>query len=99
MKNIELNTQDVIKKVFKDDWQFIEQKILTNCFCHTCNKARGHYEDATVVDYKVYATRIYDLVFKGVCSECGNELNRLVETSEDMEKKSEISKLLNAPHE
>lgn len=91
----ELTIEDVKNKVYKEEWKFFEQKILTNCYCHTCNKKRGHYEDATVIDYKAYATSHYDLVFKGVCKDCRSPLSRLTETSDNESMRMAIIKLLN----
>ena len=90
----ELSIEDVKNKVYKQEWKFIEQKILTNCYCHTCNERRGHYEDATIVNYKVFATSNYDLIFKGVCKECGSPLNRLTETSDNESMRTAIIGLL-----
>lgn len=70
--------QEDLKKIYGKDWKFFQEKILSNCYCHTC---KGSY-NATIVDYKIFINDLNDTILKGKCKICSTSVNRYLETGE-----------------
>lgn len=74
-------TKEQLKFIFGDDWRFIEEKILTNCFCGAgCGDG-----NAVMVDWRARLNEFDDVVFDGKCAKCGRAICRSTETGENEE--------------
>ena len=75
--NIKITQKD-LQEIYGKDWKFFQEKIIPNCYCHTC---KGPY-NATIIDYEISLNDINDVILKGKCKKCGNPVNRYLETGE-----------------
>src|SRR3989339_229346 len=72
-------TEEQLKYIYGDDWDFFTSKILNNVNC-ACTDRYG----ATIVDYEIFLddNDFNDIVLKGKCAKCGGPVNRYLETGE-----------------
>jgi len=81
-------TDEQLRFILGDDWQWFNDEILTNCFC-TCEPR----ELRTIVDYKIALNKFNDVELTGKCNHCGGPIGRYVETGESEEYLKRIKKL------
>ena len=77
-KEIKLTETD-LKAIYGPDYNFFQEKILSNCFCHRC---RVKSYTAMITKYKIFLNDLNDIVLRGVCAACGGPVNRYLETGE-----------------
>ena len=78
-----------IKQIFKDDYS-LSKKNEKNVFCGSC----GGDHVTTIVDYRAYIFKNFDLLLRGKCKKCGHDVGRVLETGEVEKYKSEIESIL-----
>lgn len=89
-KEIELS-QEQLKVVIGKDWQRFTEKLLNNCHC----PCTGGGYDATIIDYRIFLNDLNDVILRGKCKNCGKELNRYLETGENVNYLDRIKSLKN----
>lgn len=77
-----------LKTIWGNDWDFFVEKIIPNCFCHTCS------DEVTIVDYKIVVNDLNDIILMGKCAICGNPVNRYTETGENEDYVRRIKNVL-----
>ena len=77
-----------LKTIWGKDWDFFVEKIIPNCFCHTCK------EVVTIVDFKIVVNDLNDVILEGKCAVCGDPVNRYTETGENEDYVKRIKKVL-----
>ena len=87
-KEIPPLTLPELKIVLGNDWDFFVEKIISNCFCHTCKGV------VTIVDYKISVNDLNDVILNGKCEVCRNSVNRYTETGENEEYVKKIKRIL-----
>ncbi len=75
-----------LKTIWGKDWDFFVEKIIPNCFCHTCK------EVVTIVDFKIIVNDLNDIILTGRCAVCSGPLNRYMETGDNEEYVGRIKK-------
>jgi len=58
-----------------------QKKIVENVFCGNCSQKTGNCV-TTIVDYEIQNSKLGDIVLKGKCKRCGQEVARVVETGD-----------------
>ena len=86
-KELPLTLPD-LKIIWAEDWDFLVDKILPNCLCHTCKT------QTTIVEFKIVVNDLNDIILKGHCAVCGDTVNRYTETGENEEYVRRIKKIL-----
>ncbi len=76
-KEIKITNED-LKFILDGDSALFEEKIIPNCYCYNC---KGPY-DATITNYEIYLNDLNDIILRGFCENCGNPVNRYMETGE-----------------
>ena len=77
-----------LKTVWAEDWDFLVDKILHNCLCHTCKT------QTTIVEFKIVVNDLNDIILKGHCATCGDTVNRYTETGENEDYVRRIKEIL-----
>ena len=72
-------TLDDIEIIMGDSYEFFP-RIVENCFCARCQEPV-----TTIVMYRSYLNYLQDIILKGQCARCGNQVARYIETGENKE--------------
>ena len=70
-------TQEDLQKIYGNDWEEFQQKILTNCLCRCTPR-----NVTTIVDYEIFLNDLNDVLLRGKCKNCGGPVARYIETGE-----------------
>lgn len=89
-----LITEEDLKFIFGDEYDEIKEKIFTNCYCSRCTDA----DMVTIVNYKPYISSLDDVVLKGKCKNCGEEIGRCIETGEVERFRKRVREVLTKYH-
>ncbi|MCX6706170.1 MAG: hypothetical protein NTV24_03670, partial [Candidatus Woesebacteria bacterium] len=77
-KKLKIAEED-LKMIYGDNYDFFQTKILSNCFCPTCN-TKGYH--STIINYEIFIDNLNDIILQGFCAECGDKIGRYLETGE-----------------
>lgn len=83
-------TEKELKTIYADDYEFFQNKILSNCYCHACKPKKYN---SKIVNYQIFINHLNDVVLRGFCSKCGSKLNRYLETGEVVKYERRIEKV------
>ncbi len=83
-------TEKEVKFIYADDYEFFQNKILSNCYCLTCKPKKYN---SKIVNYQIFINHLNDVILRGFCSECGSRLNRYLETGEVVNYVQRIKKV------
>lgn len=83
-------TEQDLKTIYGDDYDFFLTKILPNCFCQDCTPKSG---SVTISNYQIFLNDLNDIVLRGFCAKCGGKIGRYLETGEVEEYAWKIKKM------
>lgn len=84
-KEIEITKSD-LKMIYGTDYDFFQNKVLSNCHCINCTENRGKEGyTSTIVHYHIFLKESGDIILNGRCSACGSIISRYLETGEVQE--------------
>ena len=94
-KEIEIKEDD-LKVIYGNDYNFFQDKIISNCHCINCTEKRGKDGyTSTIVHYRISMKESGDIILHGRCSVCGSEITRYLETGEVLEYAEKIEEVRN----
>lgn len=85
-------TEEDLKFIYGDDYDFFQEKILPNCHCGKCSK-EGRDSMVTITNYDIFINDLNDVLLEGVCSVCGGRVGRYSETGEVKEYVPRVKKI------
>ncbi len=91
-QNIKI-TEDDLKFIYGKDYEFFQEKVLSNCFCHNCIRGENGKYSVKIVNYEIFINDLNDVVLQGFCVECGGRVGRYSETGEVEETAKRVKKL------
>ncbi len=74
---IEISLKD-LKFIVEEEFEQILAIARFNFLCRNCRDS----ESREMVNYKIHLTRLYDVVFTGICKSCGGKVYRYLEIGE-----------------
>ncbi len=76
-------TEDDLKFIHGEDYPMFKEKIIPNCDCTLCrdNRIQDPY-GSTIVHYRIFLNYLNDMILRGTCAKCGNDVVRYLETSQ-----------------
>lgn len=83
-------TQEELKEIFGDNYDFFQKELVTNCFCSNCPPP--HF--SVITNYEIFLNDLNDVVLKGFCTNCSSPIGRYLETGEVPKSQLAIKKIL-----
>ena len=83
-------TEEELKFIHGNDYDFFRSKILPNCYCHNCY---DYKHCSTITNYYIHLIPSNNIVLKGFCAKCGGKIARYLETGESEEYLPRINQI------
>ena len=84
-------SEDQLRFIYGDEYDFFVNKILPNCYCGQCADSGYH---STITNYEAFLNDLNDVILQGFCGKCGSKIGRYLEMGEVEEYLSRIEKII-----
>lgn len=78
--SIEISKQEAI--ILFDESEEIYNRLIKNVFCPNCQGSMGD-KVTEIINYKIFLENSNDVIIKGKCKKCQNQVSRFIETGEN----------------